>query len=428
MKFSLPRRTMAFVLLLVLSFGGTVRSDVAVPGNVLDPKTAAEAWNVIRLATKNVDQLLDENRLPEIPNQISFCSPSLRALARIPDTPEVRTKIGELTKRAFISVNAIAVGAQRNNPVGVKAALDSLRAILDSIASHFDPKTVKADIFFCPMHPDFVSENSKTPCAKCGMSLLPRRIPYSFIYTKPGAPTVRMTATTSGPIEAGKKVDVTVHMAKADKSPVLHEDLLVLHTQPIHLLIEESGLGDYHHEHPLPTKTPGDFAFSFTPTKTVPYRIWADIVPVSTGVQELPFVDLPSTGKAGPPADMENRFNSTAGGYNFALTLSGGNVIPAKAQQARQMAITVTDADGKSVTRLEPVMNAFAHLVGFYSDYNTVVHLHPTGGDILNPALRGGPALGFILFPPKAGFVRLYCQVMIDGKMVFAPFNLNIQP
>jgi hypothetical protein len=73
-------------------------------------------------------------------------------------------------------------------------------------------------------------------------------------------------------------------------------------------------------------------------------------------------------------------------------------------------------------------MNAFAHLVGFYSDYNTVVHLHPTGGDVLNPALRGGPALGFILFPPKAGFVRLYCQVMIDEKMVFAPFNLNIQP
>jgi len=427
MKSCLPR-AVATALLLMLSFGGTVRSDVAVPGNILDPKTAGEAWNVIRLATKNVDQLLGENRLAEIPNQISFCSPSLRALARLPSNLDAIAQVEEQTKRALVSVNAIASAAQQNNPVGAKAALDSLRAILDGIVPHFEPKAVNAVIFFCPMHSDFLSDNVKTPCAKCGMDLLTRRIPYSFIYTKPGEPTVQMTASASGPIEAGKKIEVKVRMAKADKSPVLHDDLLVMHTEPIHLLIEEPGLGDYHHEHPVPTKTPGEYAFTFTPKKTVPYRIWADIVPAATGVQELPFANLPSNGKAGPVADTENRFASTAGGYQFTLTLFGGDHIPAKAQQARKMAVTITDPAGQPATNLEPVMNAFAHLVGFYGDYNTVVHLHPTGGDILNQELRGGPALGFIFFPPKPGFIRLYCQVLIDGKMLFAPFNLNIQP
>jgi hypothetical protein len=400
---------------------------VEVPGNILNPKTAAEAWNVIRLATKNVEQLLGENRLPEIPVQISYCSPALRALPGFLTDAAALSLLEEQIKRAFISVNAIATAAQQNNPFGAKTALASLRTILEGVARHFASKTVGADIFFCPMHSDFLSENAKTPCAKCGMALFTRRIPYSFIYTKPGEPTIRMTATASAPVEAGTKIDVTIRMRKADNSPVTHEDLTVMHTQPIHLLIEDPSLGDYHHEHPKPTATPGDYAFSFTPKKTAPYRIWADLVPVATGVQELPFVDLPSAGKAGPVEDTANRFTSSADGYQFTLTFPDGNHLPTKAGQARKMGITVTDPEGKPVTTLEPVMNAFAHLVGFYEDYKTVIHLHPAGGDVVNPDERGGPLLGFILYAPKPGFVRLYCQVLIRGKMLFAPFNLNVE-
>jgi hypothetical protein len=336
--------------------------------------------------------------------------------------------VDEQAKRALLSVNAIATAAQQNNPVGAKTALASLRTVLEAIGKHFDPKAVAGDIFTCPMHSDFVSQNPKMPCAKCGMDLLTRRIPYSFIYTKPGEPTTRMTATVSAPIVAGKLIEVKVRMEKADKSPVLHDDLMVMHTQPIHLLIEEPSLGDYHHEHPVATKIPGEYVFSFTPQKTAPYRIWADLVPVATGVQELPYVDLPSEGKAAPIEDTANRFTSTAGGYQFTLTFDSGNHLPTKAGLARPMGITVTTPDGKPVTTLEPVMNAFCHLVGFYEDYRTVVHLHPTGGDVVNPDARGGPALGFILFAPRAGFIRLYCQVNIGGRMLFAPFNVNVAP
>jgi mRNA-degrading endonuclease toxin of MazEF toxin-antitoxin module len=420
-------RAVTLVLFLLASAGLPLRADPPPIAGVLEPKTAAEAWNVIRLATRNVDRLIEENRLAEIPVQASYCSPALRTLARVVTDPAAAGHVGLQTTRAIGWLGAIARAAGENNPASVKESLAKLRLLLDDIAHSFDPKTVGADIFFCPMHSDFRSENAKTPCAKCGMDLLARRIPYSFIYTKPGEPSVRMTAIASGPVEAGKPLTVKVRLAKADQSPVLHSDLLVMHTQPIHLLIEEPGLGDYHHEHPVPTKTPGEYEFTFTPKKSAPYRIWADIVLETTGVQELPSADLPSAGQAEPVTDTATRFTSEAGGYQFTLTLAGGNDAPPKAGQARAMTIKVTDAASQPTTQLEPVMSAFAHLVGFYGDFQTVVHLHPTGGDVLDEKLRGGPSLGFLFFPPKAGFIRLYCQVNIGGKMLFAPFNVNVE-
>ena len=421
-------RSVMLAFFLILRGIMPLLADAPLPRGILEPKNASEAWNLIRLATKNVETLLEEKRLPEIPAQISFCSPALRILPRLAKDSEQTRILEALAMRAVTSVNAIASSAQKNNPVGAKNALASLRDVLKTMAGHFDPKAVGADIFFCPMHSDFVSENAGTPCAKCGMNLLTRRIPYSFIYTKPGDPTIRMTLTASAPIEANKQVKAKVRLQKADNSPALHEDLMVMHTQPIHLLIEDASLGDYHHEHPVPTNIPGEYEFTFTPKKTAPYRIWADLVPQSTGVQELPFADLPSAGKAGPIQNTENSFTSAASGYRFALSFNDGNHLPTTAGKARGMSITVTDPDGVPVKKLEPVMNAFCHLVGFYDDYTTVVHLHPTGGDVEDPKLRGGPALGFLFFAPKAGFIRLYCQVLIDGKMLFAPFNVNVEP
>lgn len=414
-------------VLLFVACVSLLQADPVIPGNVLDPKTAAEAWNVIRLATTNVERLLQEGRLAEIAVQIAYCSPALRVLPQLAVSAGDVQAVGPLSERALALVNTLAKAAKDNNPGGTEAVYANLRQLLDGMAKHFDPKLVKADIFFCPMHPDFIAGAAATPCDKCGMHLLTRRIPYSFIYMKPGEPTLRLSAQSSGAVEAGKKLEVKIKLSKADNSPVVYDDLMVMHTQPIHLLIEEPGLGDYHHEHPVETEVPGEYAFSFTPQRSAPYRIWADLVPVTTGVQELPFTDLPSAGTAGEIKDRADKFTSKLEGFSFVLTL-GGDGAPLRANQARRMDIMVTDAEGKAVTQLEPVMNAFAHLVGFYDDFKTVVHLHPTGGDVTAADARGGPGLSFMFFPPRAGFIRLYCQVSVGERMLFAPFNVNVAP
>lgn len=413
-------------------------ADPPVPGGLLDPKSAVQAWNAIRISTGNVERLLLEKRLDEIAVQISFSSPSLRALERFAPSPEAAAQVKNEAARALMTVVSLAQFSIQKNQSGAEESFKVLREQLKNAARHFDPKTVAADVYFCPMHPDGMSEKSGDTCPKCSVTLVPRRVPYSYIYMKPGEPTIRMTAEANGPMVAGKRAEVTVRLTRpvsgtasapppertgGGVEPVGLRDLMVMHTQPIHLLIEEPGLTDYHHEHPVPTATRGEYKFSFTPAKSSPYRVWADMVPVGTGIQEMPFVDLPSEGRPQSLVDRTESLSTTVEGLTFALSIGG----PLVANQTCRLGISVSDSDGKPVTRLEPLMSAFAHLVGFYDDFNTVIHLHPLGGDILNPELRGGPSLSFKAFPPKAGFVRLYCRVSVDGKILFAPFNVNVQ-
>ena len=411
----------------------TATAHVPVPDTVLDPKTPEEAWNVLRLCTANVERLLHENRAAEVPDQLSLCSPALRALPKLadPGRPEQKKQIAEQSVQASIAVISLAQASVAGDRATAATVFQSLQGILSKLATAYDPHVVKVDIFVCPMHPDFVTADRAAHCAKCGMTLLTRRIPYSFVYIPPGEPTLRLTARADANPTESHALKVTVSLARRDGSPVLLSDLLIMHTQPIHLLIVDPLLEDYHHEHPTPTGTPGEYAFAFTPAKSGSYRIFADVVPADSGVQEYPFADLPE----GTPATVlpvarnrPNVFTATAGGLNFVLSVEETDGSAPRVGQARSLHIVVSDATGKPVGTLEPVMNAFAHLVGFYEDYRTVVHLHPAGGEILDANARGGPGLDFKIYPPKVGFLRLYCQVQVGGRMIFAPFDLNIAP
>lgn len=422
----MKHRSLALALVLSLTIAAATRGDVALPANVLNPPTAPEAWNVIRLASANVERLLQEKRLSEVITQIPLCSPALRTLAKDDKPPERGLRLKKHLQKGLALIDGVAAASVANDLAAASKAFGEWRDFLREVEKEFDPKIVNSDISFCPMHPDFVSTDAATPCEKCSMKLLPRRIPYSFIYVPPGEPSMLLTAAADGPLTAGRKTEVKVQLKRRDGSPVLLDDLMVMHTQHIHLLIVDPSLEDYHHEHPTATATRGEYAFSFTPKKSSSYRIWADVVPVATGVQEYPAVELPGTGKADPIGSRSGRYTTTADGLNFRLTFADG-ALP-RNQQVRAMKIEVVDANGQPVRRLEPLMNAFAHLVGFYDDYRTVVHIHPEGGDILRDDLRGGPMMSFKFYPPRAGFLRLFCQVVVDGKTIFAPFNVNVAP
>ena len=97
----------------------------------------------------------------------------------------------------------------------------------------------------------------------------------------------------------------------------------------------------------------------------------------------------------------------------------GGTIASRRIQEVnfeREQLVEITGADGKGFTGLEPVMAAFAHIVGFNEDYNTVLHMHPKGAPILDGAARGGPELEFQIYALRPGFVRLFAQVQIAGQ------------
>ncbi len=407
----------------------TVRAHVPVPDSVLHPSTAPEAWNVLRLATANLDRLLREDRLAEIPDQASLCSPALRALPPTAATPESSRAIATGAVRASVTLTTLAQAAIAGDHDLATRSLETFHADLHTLAAPFDAATTAADIFTCPMHPDVALTSASAPCPKCGMPLLPRRIPYSFVYTPPGEPTLHLTATTDpAPLVANHAAHVTIHLSHGDRSPVLLSELETVHTQPIHLLIIDPALADYHHEHPVPTGLPGEYAFSFTPRVPTAYRVFADLVPTATGIQEYPPTDLPGASATALPLDKSTTTTATAAGLNFHLEWENSDAPAPRAGQTQSLFITVSTANGQPMTKLEPVMAAFAHLVGFYDDGHTVIHLHPAGTEATDPTLRGGPVLSFRFYPPKPGFLRLYCQVQVNGQQVFAPFNVTIAP
>lgn len=289
------------------------------------------------------------------------------------------------------------------------------------------PARKLADRYTCPMHADVVGRKDD-PCPKCGMPLDQLVRPALF---KPGAvampaATIRASVFTDAPLQAGHSARVTIRLAKRfGDLPVTLADLREVHTQKIHLLIIDPSLTDYHHEHPQPTQTAGEYAFTFTPRRSGSYRVWADLRPAATGFQEYVRADIAGEGPPAPLTDKTAALHAEVEGLRYDLTLAQSEI---KAGQPVAARLRITDSEGAPFAQLEPIMATYAHLVGFGADYQTVLHMHPQGPPALDPHARGGPELEFLFYAPQPGFIRLFAQVQIGGVSKFAPFGLLVKP
>src|SRR5262249_17334216 len=150
--------------------------------------------------------------------------------------------------------------------------------------------------------------------------LVRRHLPASSVYQKPGEATMRIEVVPGSPLVVGQHADVRIRLARLDGSPIVLDDLVEVHTRKIHLLINDRSLGDYHHEHPEPTDVPGEYRFSFTPTKPGAYRIWADVVPANSGVQEYVIADIPAVdATAQPIASKQTVLSTVVDGRTYTL-------------------------------------------------------------------------------------------------------------
>ena len=52
----------------------------------------------------------------------------------------------------------------------------------------------------------------------------------------------------------------------------------------------------------------------------------------------------------------------------------------------------------------------------------------PRPAPVRSPEIHADRRVTFRLLAPKPGYLRLYCQVQVAGRQVFAPFDLNIGP
>lgn len=306
-----------------------------------------------------------------------------------------------------------------------RAAAERAQRLWSEIKSLYPKEALQLlpPLWSCPMHQELM-KTAAGNCPICGMPLEP------IYVTQPQlteSPIIGAEIIADGPLEVGKRADLRIRLFFLDNSqPVGLSDLEETHTRKLHLLISDITETDYHHEHPEPAGD-GEYAFSFTPQRPDTYRVWADLLPVRTHVQQYSVADIPSStprraklAENGP----ENR-HAEIDGYKFELSFEK-DVIHERDTVAGKL--RVTEPDGQPCKKLGVVMGAFGHFVGFGDDFATVLHLHPIGPLITDPEARSGPELPFYFRSNKTGLFRLFAQVKIEGKDFFPRFVLRVQP
>jgi hypothetical protein len=239
---------------------------------------------------------------------------------------------------------------------------------------------------------------------------------------------VTMALEFKAALEAGREAAGALTLKTFSGKPIAPEDLLVMHTKLLHLLIVDPTLTDYQHVHPGPGRMRGEWMFSFTPRRTGLYRVFADFTPAATGRGLYASADV----KVGPASDLTDRvagspalaWTAERDGYRFALAAS---LEPMRAGQPVDLRFAVTRADGGAVP-MEPVMGAFAHLVAFDEARSGFAHLHPMETDLLKRPDAMRPTLNFKITIPQAGRYVIWAQVNLGGRETFVPFGFEVVP
>jgi hypothetical protein len=238
------------------------------------------------------------------------------------------------------------------------------------------------------------------------------------------SPVSLAVATASAP-QAGSDVRATLVLTTFSGKPIAPEDLQVVQTQRIHLLIIDPSLDDYQHVHPRPGRRPGEWEFTFHPRFGGAYRIFADFTPVATNRGLYAETEMEV---AGPPSGVAagtqpTAWTATEGAYRFALTPAS---LPIRARVPADLSLSVT-REGGGVVPLQPVMDAFAHLVAFDTQRSGFAHIHPREADVTKRPDPLRPTFTFRVMIPAPGRYVIWSQVNLDGRETFAPFWFEVE-
>jgi hypothetical protein len=200
------------------------------------------------------------------------------------------------------------------------------------------------------------------------------------------------------------------------------DELAVNFTEKVHLLVIDQSLKDYHHIHPVPTATPGEYSFSFTPNTPNTYNAWTDITLRHNKSNHRLKSTMACALERNVRGYVSTNTESRKDNLSFTMKTDGR----LRKDTPSVIEITITDPMGNPVTDLQPVMGAFAHLVGFSADGKSIIHTHPLGVEPQNKNDRGGPRIRFHAEPDFAGPTQLYLQIRHGDKDVYASFGQQI--
>jgi hypothetical protein len=235
---------------------------------------------------------------------------------------------------------------------------------------------------------------------------------------------VTLSVAPAAPARSGEDVRATLTLTTASGKPIAPEDLQVVQTRHIHLLIVDPSLDDYQPAPPGPAPRPRDWTFSFRPRFGGVYRIFADFTPVATNRGLYSETEMTVAGPPNPVAagTQPPSWTAVAGGYLFELSPASP---PIRAGVPATLRLRVTRPGGGPVP-LQPVMNAFAHLVAFDVRRSGFAHIHPSETDVSHPPDPVRPAFTFRVTIPAPGRYVIWSQVNLAGSETFAAFWFDV--
>lgn len=235
-------------------------------------------------------------------------------------------------------------------------------------------------------------------------------------------PTLFVKAIAPTPV-SNRTMQVDLRLRDGTGQGVGSLQLAEMHTRRLHVLVIDPSLEDYHHEHPITSGRPGDFVFHFTPRTSGPYLMWLDVTPLATGRNEMPQAIIGGSGVVTGMVARTTQMICTNEGWRFELSLDRKRIFAGEPVNAR---LRVIDPEGKACFGLEPLMGAFAHVVGFLDDRQTMIHVH-SHGDPPHELARSGPEVPFRFTAPKSGFLKLFVQTQVGGNVLLARFGLRVE-
>jgi hypothetical protein len=236
---------------------------------------------------------------------------------------------------------------------------------------------------------------------------------------------VSLAVSTAGAPAAGSEAEARLVLTTFSGKAIAPEDLQVVQTQRIHLLIVDPSLDDYQHVHPQPGRRPGEWVFRFRPRFGGVYRIFADFTPVATNRGLYAETELSVAGAPNPVAagTQALAWTDVVDGYRFALS---PGALPIRAGVPADLRLVVTREGGGPVP-VEPVMDAFAHLVAFDRLRSGFAHIHPREADVSKRPDPLRPTFTFRVMIPSPGRYVIWSQMNIAGLEVFAPFWFDVE-
>ena len=241
----------------------------------------------------------------------------------------------------------------------------------------------------------------------------------------------------SGPITPRRPITLSFTVQRPDGMPLTQYRTGSGPHTGVHLIIVRADLAYIIHQHP-PVGPNGLLRQTVAFPAPGPYRVLVDMYPNLPGV--LPnFQLVQSVRVAGPyrPQPLP-RFNShlVVDGYHFDM--QGHPAL--HAIQAAFMHVDVTDPHGGKVNFVT-WFGALAHAIFFQQGSLSYFHTHicapnaPNCGSL--PGVRASAITGSSSSPgkltigvllPEAGTWRLFLQMKLAGRIVTAPFTLDVKP